>query len=150
MGTGTKIPVLQRGGTIIAKKERPRRAATLMVNDPITLVVCVDQEQKAKGTVYVDDEKSFEYRNGKYLYQALDFDGHKLEVRRIDAEADYPTKVWLEKVVIAGLQRVPKSATLIVNKQVVGELEVLATGSVITVRKPGFNIGEKWSIELNF
>lgn len=71
-------------------------------------------------------------------------------LRRIDAAADYPTKVWLEKVVIAGLKRVPKSATLIVNKQVVGELEVIPGETIVTVRKPGINIAENWSIELNF
>lgn len=76
-----KVPVFQRGGTIVPKKERPRRAATLMTNDPMTFVVCVDKEEKAQGTVYVDDEKSFEYRNGKYLYLGLDFDGTKLAVR---------------------------------------------------------------------
>lgn len=76
-----KVPVLQRGGSIVAKKERPRRAAPMMVNDPMTLVVCVDKEEKAQGTVYVDDEKSFAYRDGKYLYQAVEFDGHKLQVR---------------------------------------------------------------------
>lgn len=70
--------------------------------------------------------------------------------RRIDPRADYQTKVWLERVIIAGLQRVPKSATLVVNKQVVGELEVIPSGSFVTVRKPGINIAENWSIELKF
>lgn len=150
VASGQKIPVLQRGGTVVAKKERQRRAATLMTNDPMTLVVCVDKEQKAQGTMYVDDEKSFEYRSGKYLYQKIEFNGHKLEVSRVDAAADFPTKVWLEKVLIAGLQRVPQSATLIVNKQVVGELDVIPAANFITVRKPGINIAENWSIELKF
>lgn len=70
--------------------------------------------------------------------------------RKIDAAADYSTKSWLEKVVIVGLKRVPKSATLIVNKQVLGELEVLPSETFVTVRKPGINIAENWSIELNF
>lgn len=73
-----------------------------------------------------------------------------LPFSRVDEGPDYPTKVWLEKVIIAGLQRVPKSATLIVNKQVVGQLEVIASTNFVTVRKPGINIAEKWSIELNF
>lgn len=37
-----KIPVLLRGGTILPKRERVRRASTLMLRDPYTLVVAVD------------------------------------------------------------------------------------------------------------
>lgn len=51
---------------------------------------------------------------------------------------------------IVGLKRVPKSATLIVNKQVLGELEIVPSETFVTVRKPGINIAENWSIELNF
>lgn len=72
------------------------------------------------------------------------------DFRKIDPSADYPTKIWLERVIIAGLTRVPKSATLIVNKQIVGDLEVEAHGAYVTVRKPGINIAESWRIALKF
>lgn len=68
-----KIPVYQRGGTIIPKKERIRRASPLMHDDPYTLIVAVDKNKKAKGTLYIDDEKSFEYRKGQYLYLEFEF-----------------------------------------------------------------------------
>ena len=68
-----KIPVYQRGGTIIPKKERIRRSAVLMHDDPYTLVVAVDAAKQAKGTLYIDDELSFEYRQGKYLYLEFEF-----------------------------------------------------------------------------
>lgn len=80
-GSAEKLAVLQRGGTVVPKKERPRRSSPWMRNDPMTLVVCVDKEERAKGTVYVDDEKSYEYQQGKYLYQAVEFNGSRLEVR---------------------------------------------------------------------
>lgn len=73
-----KVPVFQRGGTIVPKKERIRRSAVLMQNDPLTLNVAVDKSNNAQGTVYVDDEKSFEYRNGKYLYLSVEFNGHEI------------------------------------------------------------------------
>lgn len=73
-----KIPVFQRGGTIIPKKERIRRAATLMSEDPITLVVCVDKQEKAKGTIFIDDEKSYGYKSGKYLYLGVEFTGREI------------------------------------------------------------------------
>lgn len=71
--TPYKVPVYQRGGTIVPKKERIRRSAILMHEDPYTLIVAVDGTNQAKGTLYIDDEKSFEYRHGKYLYLEFEF-----------------------------------------------------------------------------
>lgn len=68
-----KIPVYQRGGTIVPKKERIRRSAILMHDDPFTLIVAVDANKHAKGTLYIDDEKSYEYRQGQYLYLEFEF-----------------------------------------------------------------------------
>lgn len=68
-----KVPVYQRGGSIIPKKERIRRAAQLMRDDPVSLVICLDKNNAAKGTLYVDDEKSYNYRKGKYLYTEFSF-----------------------------------------------------------------------------
>ena len=39
-----KIPVFQRGGSIVAKKERARRSSSQMANDPYTLVVTLDRQ----------------------------------------------------------------------------------------------------------
>lgn len=36
--------MFQRGGSIIPKKERARRASSLMSKDPYTLVVALDRE----------------------------------------------------------------------------------------------------------
>lgn len=71
--TPYKVPVYQRGGSIITRKMRIRRSAILMHEDPITLVVALDANKHAKGTLYIDDEKSFAYRQGKYLYIEFEF-----------------------------------------------------------------------------
>lgn len=39
-----KVPVYQRGGSIIPRKMRVRRASPLMKNDPYTLVVALDSQ----------------------------------------------------------------------------------------------------------
>lgn len=57
-----QIPVYQRGGSIIPRKDRVRRASSLMREDPYTLVVALNTEGKAQGTLYIDDEHTFEYR----------------------------------------------------------------------------------------
>ncbi len=38
-----KIPVFLRGGSIVPRRQRVRRAASLMTNDPFTLVVALDE-----------------------------------------------------------------------------------------------------------
>lgn len=76
-----KIPTYQRGGTIIPKKERIRRSAILMHDDPYTLIVALDSQKQAKGTLYIDDEKSYEYRQGKYLYLEFEFKDNVLSSR---------------------------------------------------------------------
>lgn len=40
----SQIPVFQKGGTIVPKKLRVRRASSLMANDPYTLVVALDNK----------------------------------------------------------------------------------------------------------
>jgi alpha 1,3-glucosidase len=35
--------------------------------------VALDANKQAKGTLYIDDEKSFAYRQGKYLYIEFEF-----------------------------------------------------------------------------
>lgn len=144
-----KIPVYQRGGTILAKKERVRRASTLMIDDPYTLIVAVDRSGKAHGTLYIDDEKSFEYRNGKFVYLNLDFADRTLSAERVDTTSVYPAKSWVERVIIVGLDRVPKSAELKSTGTTVS-LDVNAELGAVVIRKPAANMLEKWTITLEY
>lgn len=145
-----KTPVYQRGGTILAKKERIRRAATLMKDDPYTLVVAVDANIKAHGTLYLDDEKSFEYRNGKYVYLSFDFADEVLRAERIDKEADYPTKSWLERVRIVGLKRLPKTATLETANGSAVQLDVSVERGALILRRPGVSMLDQWTITFGY
>lgn len=145
-----KIPVFQLGGSIIPKKERIRRSSPLMINDPYTFIVCLDRQQRASGTVYVDDEKTYDYRNGKYNYLRLDFANDKLKSEFIDDAARYDTQAWVERIVIAGLERVPRSATLVPENGASVTLDVNKDGNAFIVRKPGVNVATRWSITLNY
>ncbi|KAJ8910035.1 hypothetical protein NQ315_013243 [Exocentrus adspersus] len=70
-----------RGGSIIPRKDRPRRSASLMRNDPFTLYVALDSKKTATGNLYLDDNESFEYRNKKYLYLHFAFKDNTLTSR---------------------------------------------------------------------
>lgn len=70
--------------------------------------------------------------------------------RFIDSNQKYPTKTWLERVVIAGLTKTPKSATLRVNDGTAEILEIYRLGNTHVIRKPGVSMLDTWSITLNY
>ena len=51
--------MFQRGGTIIPTLQRVRRSTKIMMNDPYTLIVALDENGAAKGHLYMDDGQSF-------------------------------------------------------------------------------------------
>lgn len=106
------IPVFQRSGSIVPRKIRIRRSTVAMKNDPYTLIAIADNDGKATGTLYIDDETSFEYRHGKYLYLRLNLSGTKLTSTLIDKLASFETQSWLERIDIANPPKGIKSAQL--------------------------------------
>lgn len=146
-----KIPVYQRGGTILPRKETLRKSSAFMKNDPVTLFVAVDSSNRASGTLFIDDEESYDYRSGKYLYLNSTFNGDTLTNKLMNNGASFTTTVELQRVVIAGLSKVPQSATL---KFASGMTSRLA---VVNVNQNSFAISggsakmmDQWEIELNF
>ncbi|CAH1961002.1 unnamed protein product [Acanthoscelides obtectus] len=144
-----KIVAFYRGGNIIARKDRPRRSSSLMHNDPFTLYVALDNKQTASGTLFVDDHASFEYRAKKYLYLHLEYADNTLTSNLID-KTDYPTKEWVERVVIFKPPPGVKAATLTSKTLGTVDLEVAYTREhkALVIRKPGVNIREPFSIKL--
>lgn len=144
-----KVPVYQRGGTIIPKRERVRRSSTLMKNDPYTLIVCLDRFKQANGTLYDDDGQSYEYREGKYIYSQIEFKDNILSAKLIDPDATFETLARIERVVIAGLDKVPQSATLSTSFKFI-TLDVIKHENAYAIEKPAVNITEEWKITLNY
>ncbi|ORY19326.1 glycosyl hydrolases family 31-domain-containing protein [Clohesyomyces aquaticus] len=106
-----KIPLLMQGGHIIPRRDRPRRSSSLMKFDPFTLVVVLDKDGNAEGTIYVDDGETFEYQQGGYIHRRFSFDGSKgfltsvnigTKGTKTDAYAKAMAKVRVEKVIVVG------------------------------------------------
>ncbi|KAH7135003.1 glycosyl hydrolases family 31-domain-containing protein [Dendryphion nanum] len=107
-----KIPLLMQGGHIIPRRDRPRRSSGLMKYDPFTLVVILDKDGNAEGTLYVDDGETFEYQHGAYIHRRFAFDGKRNALTstnlgdratvRTDAYLKKMTKVRVEKIIIVG------------------------------------------------
>ncbi|KAL5110032.1 Neutral alpha-glucosidase AB [Taenia crassiceps] len=102
------IPLFHRGGFIIPKKARPRRSSAMMLNDPYTIVMALDQSSEwtnATGHLYLDDFHS-EDRSQARLYR-MDFsrEDHsyvfKFTLLQGRNNADTP---YIERIVLMGAQ----------------------------------------------
>merc|ERR1712034_269780 len=122
-----KIPVFQRGGTIIPKRERVRRSAALMHGDPITLVVAPDKEGKASGTLYLDDGR--------------------MESKMISPPG-MSTSVWLERVVVYGSAPPPGQVATVSSPSGTSSAQASYDYStqVLTIKRPGVKMDMEWTI----
>ncbi|EEB17338.1 Neutral alpha-glucosidase AB precursor, putative [Pediculus humanus corporis] len=143
-----KIPVFIRGGSIIPKKERIRRASSLMRDDPYTLVVALDAQGKASGKLYIDDEQSFEYREGKFAYLSLEYKNNKLISRNLNDKFEFKSKAWLERVLIVGFNGSSKRAEINHSGNSASLETRLSSNNVLTIRKPGVSMTENWEIKI--
>jgi alpha-glucosidase (family GH31 glycosyl hydrolase) len=60
--------VFQRGGTIVPRWERRRRSSSVKLNDPLTLHVALDEQWRARGSIYIDDGHSYAFQKGDYCF----------------------------------------------------------------------------------
>ncbi|XP_072023564.1 neutral alpha-glucosidase AB-like isoform X2 [Amphiura filiformis] len=146
-----QIPVYQRGGTIIPRKERVRRSSSLTLDDPYTLTVALDNQGLARGNLFIDDGHSFDYQAGNMLYRNFNFLNNVLQSRTIDYNVKFTTRSWLERVVIVGLKTKPNavelSGTLIDYQKL--DFTYTPQSQSLVIRKPGVNMGEDWKITLS-
>ncbi|XP_065942611.1 neutral alpha-glucosidase AB isoform X2 [Magallana gigas] len=144
-----KIPVFQRGGSIVPRKMRVRRSSSLMASDPFTLIICLDKQGEASGDLYADDYKSFAYRRGEYIHRTFSFKNNIFQSSNADPSGKGSTKEWVEKLIIVGY---PKAATS-VHITVDGNSQSLhhsydSNSRVLTVRKPEVNIAKDFTITI--
>jgi alpha 1,3-glucosidase len=144
-----RIPVYQRGGTVVPKKERIRRSSALMANDPYTLIVALDVNKSAKGTLYIDDGQSYEYREGKFIYLEFNFQNNRL-TGNVKNTPKFESKSWLERVIVMGFESEPKQVKVITPLDGEQNLEFWYNDStkVLTIRKPAVNIAAEFEIEI--
>ncbi|KAF2646628.1 hypothetical protein P280DRAFT_544956 [Massarina eburnea CBS 473.64] len=168
-----KIPLLMQGGNIIPRRDRPRRSSGLMKYDPFTLVVALDKDGSASGTLYLDDGETFDYQQGAFIHRRFGFDGtrniltstnldNSSRTAKLDAYLKTMTKVRVEKVIIVGAPKAWKGKT---------EVTVMEEGSKESARKktvamewyagkgkganwavvrdPKVGIGRGWKIDFN-
>jgi len=168
------IPVFQRGGSIVPKRMRARRSTVAMEHDPFTLIVALDNQHAASGSLYLDDGASFDYQQGAFVKRRFRFaaDGSLRaeadaisvpgltgttaavvagEAKPAPAEKSFSTALTVERIVILGAPKAFTKATLTVageaSRDLTLEHATVAGTTVLTVRKPDAPIARDWSIQ---
>ncbi|XP_060183066.1 probable glucan 1,3-alpha-glucosidase [Lycium barbarum] len=151
------VPSFQRAGTIIPRKDRLRRSSTQMENDPYTLVIALNSAQAAEGELYIDDGKSFEFKQGAFIHRRFTFSNGKLissnAAPSTAGSSIFSSECTLERIILLGLSPGAKTALIEPgNKKVEIELGPLFIhgnrASVLTIRKPNVRITNDWSIQI--
>uniref|UniRef100_A0A672MZS7 Neutral alpha-glucosidase AB n=1 Tax=Sinocyclocheilus grahami TaxID=75366 RepID=A0A672MZS7_SINGR len=137
--TLSSIPVFQRGGSIIPRKDRVRRSSACMENDPYTLYVAL--------SIYIN--LSF-----TYLHHCLNIFGFNsikntfLYLSNLCPDCNFLTSSWIEKVIILGASKPSKVVLKMDGKETPVDFEFDSSMSVLTLRKPGMNAGDDWTLLL--
>eukprot|EP01050_Picozoa_sp_SAG11_P028490 SAG11_NODE_7632_length_1119_cov_0.878431_1_plen_188_part_10 len=117
-----RIPVFQRGGSIIPKRMRLRRSSVAMANDPYTLQVAMDHEGSASGDLYLDDGHSYDHaKKNAFQRRRFTWSGNTLSCVEapapfgnpvLPAPLELPPSVTVERVLVWGWPSAPSKVTL--------------------------------------
>lgn len=142
------IPMLLKGGSIVAAKNRYRRSSRLMANDPYTLTVALDKDGDASGRLYVDDGSSFNYERGEYLY--LNFTANKTSIASTaennSAFAESLGNIKVEKLQLLGRRDITEA-----KAECDGEtwnLSFKTEGANTIVTNPKLPVNKNWTVHL--
>jgi mannosyl-oligosaccharide alpha-1,3-glucosidase len=153
-----KIPVFQRGGSILPRKLRLRRSSQMMMKDPYTLFVALSDTRTANGKLYMDDEETFGHdRKGEYAESSLsaDFSANNGVLRNTvtvgpgwtESIGTMANNRMVERVIFMGLDSAPSGVS--VAGESVG-FTFDAASSLLVLRKPGVSALNDWEIRVMF
>lgn len=144
------IGVFIKGGRIIPTKERLRRSSKMMRNDPITLIVALDNNDYASGDMYFDDEYSHDYLLGKYSVSTVTYNNGHLAVSN-NTSNSYNTTNTIEKIVIVGIHDIGSLSSIIIFKDnIKRKIEYKTTSNYIELIRLKLETNSNWDISLNF
>lgn len=145
----SSIPLFQRGGSVIARRERVRRAAALTLHDPLTLDVFLDAHHSAAaGRIYLDDGISFDYeRDDQFIDGLFSFADNRLQFEVIRGQLKTP--VTVERIRIYDYPKRPYSVSAHVHdKQLPLQFTYDQNTHTLVVRKPDLSMKTSWTVSI--
>jgi alpha 1,3-glucosidase len=155
-----KTPAYQRGGSIIPRKLRLRRSSELMKHDPYTLYVALDNGGNASGTLYMDDELSFDHHQDQYGIASFSLTNknggttlsNSIHVPHLWKDA-LPENYQIERIIVMGMHSDPNQVVLTQVEEENIKRETLtysynSEAKVMIVRKPPVSALNNWVITI--
>jgi len=139
-----KIPVFQRGGTILPRKMRARRASSLMHYDPFTFDIALSNEFSATGTLFLDDYHTYAYQKDSYSYHAMKFEKlssttFSFSMKRTILN-QFESTEWVERINVIGFPFAPKSITSTAGGELSFNYNTAA--NTLTIKKPSLSMAD--------
>lgn len=152
------IPVFQRGGSIITRKLRLRRSSHLMIKDPYTLYVALNDGKVASGSLYMDDEISFDHeKKEEYVIASFTADFSKsygIIDNQVKAGAGWQghldsmtTERRIERIIVMGVSGSPSSVDI--GGETLG-FSFDTNANILVIRKPDVSTVNSWQIKITY
>ena len=105
----------------------------------------------ATGQLYFDDAVTFNYRKNKeFVHREFEFSSDKLVSRNLEPSSKFTTRAWLERVIIYGYTKQPKSVKIeYKNQSAQLQFTYDANNKDLLIRKPAINMDIDWTIVLS-
>ncbi|ODQ79354.1 glycoside hydrolase family 31 protein [Babjeviella inositovora NRRL Y-12698] len=145
-----QIPVLLKGGSILARKDRYRRSSALMRYDPYTLVVALDTAGGASGTLYVDDGQSYDYKQSDYIvvnFTATE-EGIQAQVENSGLKLPFIASldsVKIQKIILVGSALAQKAVSVSQSGET-WDASVVSAANHVVIKSPGISINKPWNV----
>lgn len=150
-----KIPVFQRGGTVVPLKMKVRQSAGLMKDDPVTLNVALDKDNRAKGEIYVDDATTFKYQSGQFLrreftWTTTDETTATFNNENADKKGELKSDVFVERVIVHGINFKPQQAQIFIHDHAPRSVnfEFDCNTMSVTLTQLDAKLEQDWKIEI--
>lgn len=144
-----EVPVFIRGGKSFCMKEKVRKSSEAMFDDPFTLIICVDDNSKSEGKLYVDDGHTFNYTRGEFIYRLFEFNDNVLTNKNMnsdDTNSFYKNySVVIDTIKIAGLVNAPIK---IVNESNGEKIRFKVQNGIVILTEINLPVKEDWSLKL--
>ena len=143
------IPILLKGGSIIAKKDRYRRSSKLMAHDPYTLTVALNNSGKASGSLYIDDGETFNYEQGEYanVYFTATNNSIKGKIIGHDGFIKSLDDIFIEKIVVLSVKEL--SSIRIQQSGSQWESNSRSLDGNLIIENPKLKLSSEWTIKID-
>jgi len=156
-----KLPVFQRGGSIVPRKRRVRRSSRQMRRDPYTLTIAPDGVGAARGELYVDDEHSLDHTRGVFRRMEMQYgprhgsgsDKLHMVLSASVLEGSFAADNTIERIEVLGVPEPPTRVSVVSDAK--GGARPLTfiydvKTQVLIVRKPEVTAAAAYEIEFVF